>query len=530
MPKVSISYLLGCCGHAARSLFVAELHAGVERGVLRGVPVHPEHLVVPRPVLHGLEGVVVRVRSGGGRIREREEVEQRLRCRVDPPLWNDVTRETGWPAGLAGAVSRQQRVTDVDQATLLVEGLREIAATFELRGHPALVQPPGVGARENILRPEEEQLVPVAVELRARDEHRASERPGGVVERVRGGIALRGDPLRTLPPPVELVAIPGVVTLVVGGAAPEVLRAAPGNDRNGRAGAAAVFRLEVRRLDADLGNRIERRSRVVAAVGAGVLVGDPVVREVEAAAAAVDREAAHAAPPRRFARAGVDHPGQELEVAGEVPPLRGDVLDLLAIDETGPRRVGRLDERRFTGHGDRFLQLTDLQGDLPQRHAVGCAKYDAALLVGLEPFDGNGQVVGPGKQVGKQESAFGASYRVAGLVRADVPDSDRDARQHAATRVGNGAGDLTCEPLRGEPVLSASQQQHRHREGDSQRTVSHHVLLQNQQHNDWCRGTGGFPGGRAAEPTTRLSREVPKSTSGIEMCQTGGGREAGISH
>src|SRR6185503_15814914 len=107
---------------------------------------------------------------------------------------------------------------------------------------------------------------------------------------------------------------------------------AAGDDGDRRAGAAAVLGLEVRGLDPDFGDRVERGSGVVAAVGSGVLVGDAVVGEVEAAGAAVDRQAAHTAPARRLARAGVHDAREELEVAGEVAPLDRDVVDLLAVD------------------------------------------------------------------------------------------------------------------------------------------------------------------------------------------------------
>ncbi len=62
---------------AARALLVAELEPAVEGRVGPDVPVHPQHLVVPRPVLHGLERVVVLVGAGRiARVRQREEVQQ----------------------------------------------------------------------------------------------------------------------------------------------------------------------------------------------------------------------------------------------------------------------------------------------------------------------------------------------------------------------------------------------------------------------------------------------------------------------
>ena len=125
----------------------------------------------------------------------------------------------------------------------------------------------------------------------------------------------------------ELVAVQGVIPLVIGEAAVEVLGATAGHDGNRRAGAAPVLRLEVGGLDADLGDRVERRRGVVAGVRPGVLAGHTVVREIETAAAAVDRQAAHAVPARRLAVGRIHDARQELQVAGEVAALQGDVVD-----------------------------------------------------------------------------------------------------------------------------------------------------------------------------------------------------------
>ena len=76
------------------------------------------------------------------------------------------------PPPLRRTVPREQRIADENQLIVLVPGLREIALPFERRRHPALVQAAGIGAREPVLRPEEEQLVAVLVEAGARDEYR----------------------------------------------------------------------------------------------------------------------------------------------------------------------------------------------------------------------------------------------------------------------------------------------------------------------------------------------------------------------
>ena len=50
--------------------------------------------------------------------------------------------------------------------------------------HPALIQAARIGALQDVLREEEEQLVAALVEARARNQDRPAERPRLVVERV----------------------------------------------------------------------------------------------------------------------------------------------------------------------------------------------------------------------------------------------------------------------------------------------------------------------------------------------------------
>ena len=97
---------------------------------------------------------------------------------------------------------------------LVVERLREVSVPLELGRHPALLQAAGIGAGENVLRPEEEQLVAAPVEGRAWNQHRPAERPGAVVEIVVRRLALRRHALGALPAAAELVAVPGIVALV----------------------------------------------------------------------------------------------------------------------------------------------------------------------------------------------------------------------------------------------------------------------------------------------------------------------------
>src|SRR5262245_36496824 len=130
--------------------------------------------------------------------------------------------------------------------------------------------------------------------------------------------------------------------LVVGGAAAEAAAAALGHDVDRSACAAAVLRLEIRRLDLDFSDGVEP-GRGIGAVarGACILVLDPVVRQVDAATA-VDRDAAESIPARRFAVRSVDNARQEPERAQKVAALEADVLNLLRGDLRRPRARLRL--------------------------------------------------------------------------------------------------------------------------------------------------------------------------------------------
>src|SRR4029450_4751436 len=110
-----------------------------------------------------------------------------------------------------------------------------------------------------VLREEEEQLVAAGVEAGPGNQHRAAQRPRAVVELIRCRVALRRHALAALTAAVELVAVQAVIALVERGAAMKILRAAAGDDGDRRARAAAVLGLEIRSLDAHLGDRVARR-------------------------------------------------------------------------------------------------------------------------------------------------------------------------------------------------------------------------------------------------------------------------------
>ena len=211
-------------------------------------------------------------------------------------------------------------------------------------------------------------------------------------------------------------------------------------------GAAAVLRLEVGGLDSDLRDGVQCRGRVVGAVLAGVLVGDAVVREVERRPA-VDRQVVHVLPTRRLTVSRVDDPRQQLEHAGEVAALEGDVVDVLARDQSGARAIRGLHLHGFGLDGHGFREAADLERNRAQSEPLGGPELDAFLFVGLESADRDREVVLASEQVGKHERAVPAGDRFTGGVRAGVLDRDGGAGKYAAARIGDEPGNLAGQPL-----------------------------------------------------------------------------------
>ena len=151
---------------AARVHFVPELHAGVERRIPVDVVVDARHLVVARLLEHILVGVVVLAAAGRiGRVRQREQVQHPLADRVDAVRRNLVVREAARPARIDVArqpLRGQVRIPDPAHLARAVERLREVPRPLQGGRHGAQLQRPGVVARQEVLREEEEQLVTVA--------------------------------------------------------------------------------------------------------------------------------------------------------------------------------------------------------------------------------------------------------------------------------------------------------------------------------------------------------------------------------
>ena len=251
----------------------------------------------------------------------------------------------------------------------------------------------------------------------------------------------------------------------------KVSRAAARDDGDRGAGAAAVLGLEVRGLHAHLGDRIERRRGEVAGVLPGVLVGDAVVREVERRPA-VDGEVVHALPSRSFTVARIDDARKQLEQAGWIAPLEGDVVHRLARDDSGPRAVRGLHLYRLGLYGDGLRHAADVERNRPQGDPFRRPQDDALLLVGLESLHGEGQVERTRQQVGENKPAVGSGHGFAGQAGADVLDGHGDARQYAAGGVGDGPGDLPGESLRLNQARNTKHHD-RKRERDAGKTHFH---------------------------------------------------------
>ena len=77
-----------------------------------------------------------------------------------------------------------------------------------------------------------------------------------------------------------------------------------------------------------------------------------------------------------------DDAGDRLREALNLPVVR-QALDHLLVVDSGARRALHVDQRRFTGHGDRFVLLADLHVRVDGCDEVG-AQFEALDLDGVE--------------------------------------------------------------------------------------------------------------------------------------------------
>src|SRR5581483_10779176 len=155
-------------------------------------------------------------------VRQRKYAQQLLSVLVDAIGRNDVAREHG-PA---------ERIGDRHQFSALIERLRKIALPFE-RGRKRLVGNVGRhGKRQELLRPEEEQLVAIVIELRVREQNRTAEEVARVIKTIaRARLAV--------PVIEEFVRVESFVAEKIVGAAVKIVGAVLDDDVDGSTGTAS---------------------------------------------------------------------------------------------------------------------------------------------------------------------------------------------------------------------------------------------------------------------------------------------------
>ena len=272
------------------------------------------------------------------------------------------------PPVLTLHASRAERVADEAQHAGVVSRLREVAVAFQRRRHGAAHQE-RIGPRQQVQRVEEEQLVALLVERRARDEHRPAQRERRVVVAVaRLRAQRRGAAGRVAgAPPVPGVLGQGFVPLEVRRRSAEPRAAALGHDDDVGAAGAAVFGLVVRGLNLHFRDRVERGGHVVGRAEPRVLAGDAVVRHPhQLVAEPVDLRAEERIPARRVAHVGVDHARHALQQPQEVAAAQLRVLDLVGPDRARAFAALRLGVQRRGLDGHDLLEAPDFEGD--RRH------------------------------------------------------------------------------------------------------------------------------------------------------------------
>ena len=172
------------------------------------VPIHAKDGVAPRLVYRRLDQRVIGTRRIDG-VGRRQHLQQRLPVAIDAVRRNAVARERR---------AVVQRIPDRDERAALVERVREVAFPLGRGREHAADQVGGILARQELLRPEEEQLLAVLVEVA--DGDRSAEKVARVVESVLG-------PRQPVAVPEELVGVERLVAHEVVGAAVELARCRP---------------------------------------------------------------------------------------------------------------------------------------------------------------------------------------------------------------------------------------------------------------------------------------------------------------
>ena len=369
--------------------------------------------------------------AGAGEVHVRVDAEDRETGRIQPARRDAAQHAAvGEARALIGGVALPARVglhqlivADVrERVAAGVDALREVAAPLEGGRHAG----PAVGivldAPLVLLAEEEEQLLLLLVE--AREEDRAADGVAGVVARGLGQRDLRLDALVEPGVGVPVRAPPVPVAGSV-----EVARAALGDHLHLRADGAAVLGLVGVREDLELGDGVDVGRRHVAAVVAGVDVGDAVDRHVVGVRPlAVHRESCDCPrfrPPCLRERTG--HARREVE---EHPPVVGDVRERLVLERERALAAGRLQladaarDRDFLGH------RADVAAQGAGREAIVGVDDEVGPLQRLEALEADLEGVGVRPHDREDEPTLGVRHRGQDVALGAAGQRDGHARQH----------------------------------------------------------------------------------------------------
>ena len=150
------------------------------------------------------------------------------------------------------------------------------------------------------------------------------------------------------------------------------------------------------------------------------------------------------------------------------------------------QRGGRIEQRRFAGDRDAFLQRADLELEIDARGGIR-VHDDVLLRRGAESLDLRLHGVGARDEPEELKCAacVGDGFLVAADAASRVGQRDRRSRQHRTGRVGNGAADRS-DALREHRRRGACPQRQRDNDSDEARCSHRDSLLSvplvNRQH------------------------------------------------
>ena len=144
-----------------------------------------------------------------------------------------------------------------------------------------------------------------------------------------------------------------------------------------------------------------------------------------------------------LAAAGLNvHARLQVQEAGEIAALKGQVADEFVIEHAAERGVRGCHQRSFFGDGNRLGLLTRLQGEVDAdlhsdlNQDVLALKCLEALVLGL---DG----IGAGRQVGRVVLAGIVAGQSSGDASLRIRDGNRGAGNRASALIGDAPDDAT---------------------------------------------------------------------------------------